>query len=216
MKNMKIIIVLIFVISFIKANAQDTTRMLLKFVKPNYLGLYIAPDIQLGQLNGRFTSLGGLSAMLLVNRKWGIGVTAFQNLNESFSPKDLSPLALRAHFEGIRLEYTPDPTAAVHITFPLAFGIANGHTDSLKNENRNHHDDNDFGKRDRNRNESFIIQPGVQLEGNIIRYVKLFSGANYRFSINNKTSTLPSNTFQGFSVNAGIKIGIFDYWLRKK
>ncbi|MEO5583518.1 MAG: hypothetical protein ABIR66_12570 [Saprospiraceae bacterium] len=46
------------------------------------------------------TSIGGVSAMMLINRKWCIGVTALESLNRSFSPEDIAPLYLRTHYGG--------------------------------------------------------------------------------------------------------------------
>lgn len=199
-------------------NAQDTTHMLLKFSRPRYIGLYVAPEIQTGQLNNSFTAIGGGSAMLLLNQKWGFGIAGYKILEDGFSPKDVAPLYLRAYYGGLKMEYTPDPTAAVHLTFPLMIGMGMAHTDSLKFDHHgrgfDHNNRNDFDFR--NHNEAVIIQPGLQLEANMIRYLKIFAGANYRLAFNNSNATIPKNTFSGLSLNLGLKVGLFDYWIGKK
>jgi hypothetical protein len=199
-------------------DAQDTTHLLLKFSRPRYIGLYLAPEIQTGQLNNSFTAIGGGSAMLLLNQKWGFGIAGYRNLEDGFSPKGVAPLYLRTYYGGLKLEYTPDPTAAVHVTFPLMIGMGMARTDSMKFDHHfrgfdiNNH--NDFNVR--NHNEAIIIQPGIQLEANMIRYLKLFGGANYRLAFNNSNATIPKNTFSGLSLNLGVKVGLFDYWIGKK
>jgi hypothetical protein len=204
----------------VKSDAQDTTHTLIKLVRPNYLGLYVAPEVQMGQIGSSFTPLGGASAMVLINKKWGFGVTAYQSLSQSFSPKSVSPLYLQAQFAGIRLEYTPRPDAAVHVTFPLTVGMGWAQKDSLSSENNRRHDGFNFEKgNSSNGNERIVAQVGMQLEANLIRYVKLFGGVNYRMSFSNgttTTTTLPSNTLQGVSVNLGLKMGLFDLWIGKK
>lgn len=199
-------------------NAQDTTHMLLKFSRPRYIGLYVAPEIQTGQLNNSFTAIGGGTAMLLLNQKWGFGIAGYKILEDGFSPKDVAPLYLRAYYGGLKMEYTPDPTAAVHLTFPLMIGMGMAHTDSLKFDHHgrgfDHNNRNDFDFRDHN--EAVIIQPGLQLEANMIRYLKIFAGANYRLAFNNSNATIPKNTFSGLSLNLGLKVGLFDYWIGKK
>jgi hypothetical protein len=50
----------------------------------------------------------------------------------------------------------------------------------------------------------------------MIRYLKLFGGANYRLAFNNSNATIPKNTFSGLSLNLGVKVGLFDYWIGKK
>ena len=192
--------------------------MLLRITRPAYIGLYLAPEIQTGQINNSFTPIGGGSVMLLINRKWGIGVAGCGTLNEGFSPNGVAPMYLRAYYAGVKFEYTPDPGAALHLTFPLSIGMGMARTDSTKFnhhdhgiDNNNHHDFNFRGQ-----NEAVIIQPGIQLEANMIRYLKIFAGVNYRVAFNNSNATIPKNTFSGLSLNLGLKVGLFDYWIGKK
>jgi hypothetical protein len=224
MKKMLALAFVALILNSVKTYAQDTTHTLIKLVRPNYLGLYIAPEVQMGQIGGSFTPIGGASAMLLINKKWGLGVTAFESLSPSFSPKSVSPLYLQAQFAGIRLDYTPRPDAAVHVTFPLVVGVGSAQKDSLSAENNRRHDgikgfnDNRIGGNGLD-NERIVAQVGMQLEANLIRYVKLFGGVNYRMSFSNgatTTTTVPSNTLQGVSVNLGLKMGLFDLWIGKK
>ena len=219
MKKLFFLILLMFLANTVKSVAQDTTHTLIKLVKPQYLGLYVAPEVQYGQYNGAFTGTAGGSMMLLLNKKWGIGVTAQQNLSETFSPSGVAPLVLDAHFMGGRLEYTPRPDAAVHFTFPLVVGVGSASADSLHTEgSRDNHIDYGTGK-GHDGNEYVVVQPGIQLEANVIRYVKLFGGVNYRLAFasgSSSTTPLPKNTLQGVSINVGLKLGLFDYYLKKR
>ena len=60
---------------------------------------------------------------------------------------------------------------------------------------------------------SLGIQPGVQLELNVLKQVRLFGAANYRFAFGeNRTPEM-----QGFVGSVGLKVGLFDYtWKKKK
>ena len=218
MKKLLFLVLLMCVANSLKSVAQDTTHTLIKLVKPQYIGLYVAPEVQYGQLTGAFTSLGGGSLMFLFNKRWGIGVTVQQSLSETFSPSGVAPLVLDAHFMGGRLEYTPRPDAAVHFTFPLVVGMGSASADSLRTEGSHNHDNSTFDGHGRDGNEYVVVQPGIQLEANLIRYVKLFGGVNYRlaFASSTSTTTLPKNTLQGVSINVGLKMGLFDYYLKKR
>ncbi len=198
--------------------AQDTTHTLLKLVRPQYLGLYIAPEVQYGQLNGGFTSFGGASAMLMVGKKFAIGVTAQQSLSESYSPKGVSPLYLQSAFGGLKLEYTAKPNAAVHVSFPLVIGAGFASVDSTLNRGGNFENHKYNNGRDFSDNMSVVIQPGIQVEANLIRYAKVFAGASYRVAIanSNNAANIPSNTLSGVSINAGLKLGLFDLFIGKK
>ncbi|MEO5583517.1 MAG: hypothetical protein ABIR66_12565 [Saprospiraceae bacterium] len=109
--------------------------------------------------------------------------------------------------EGVRLEYTPNPGSAIHVNFPIFVGMGMARSDSLKNEHRNFHDGFDNYKRRKNRNEWFIVHPGIQVEANMIRYIKFFAEANYSVAFKTGTLTLPGNTMIGLTFNLGVKIG---------
>jgi hypothetical protein len=198
--------------------AQDTTHTLLKLVRPQYLGLYVAPEVQYGQLNSGFTSFGGASAMLMIGKRFAIGVTAQQSLTESYSPKGVAPRYLQGAFGGLKMEYTPKPNSAIHVSFPLVIGAGIARVDSTLNkggklENHKYNNGKDFGD-----NTFFVIQPGIQVEANLIRYAKVFVGANYRVAVasSGNAANIPSNTLSGVSVSAGLKLGLFDLFVGKK
>lgn len=197
--------------------AQDTMRMLIRPAKVRYLGLYVAPEYQYGQLNNTFTSLGGASAMLLFNKRFAIGVTAQHSLERRFSPAGVSPLYLNANYGGLKLEYTVNPNGAVHISFPLTIGMGFARADSL--QSRQHTPGFEPGNRPFRGGDRYgVIQPGIHLEANLFRYAKLFAGASYRIAWENssRTAVLPSNTLQGLSLEAGVKVGLFDWQLKRK
>ena len=213
----KIIFTLLAALCMNFAHAQDTTHTLLKWKRPEYLGIYVAPEFHYGQLNGAFTAMGGSSVMLLLNKRWGIGVTGQMTLDRRFSPSGVAPLYLRAGFGGLKLEYTANPNGAIHFTFPLTLGMGFAQADSIDTY-RNRNDDFGFGRNFNRGNQFAVIQPGVQVEANLVRFVKLFAGVNYRiaFKTNSVATTLPTNTLQGLSFNVGAKFGLFDFYVRPK
>lgn len=211
------------------ALGQDSTKTTMKTIfgsknakhKINYLGIYVAPELQYGQLNNSFAPMGGVSFMLQVNKKWGIGMTGFGGGGDR---NDTTKNG--GNFGGLKLEYTPKPDAAVHVTFPLMLGMGqegNGFRGFGDGNGRGNHDDFGMGRFDKNndefrhggseRNAYAVIQPGIALETNLFRYAKAFVGANYRFAFN---STGYSSALQGVSANVGVKLGVFDYSLAKK
>jgi hypothetical protein len=197
------------------AFSQDTTRTLFSTPKINTLGLYVAPEYQFGQIQNELTHLSGFSAMAIVNKKLSVGVSMNRTLVRDFSPKDVSPLYLKANYGGLKIEYTMNPNSLVHISFPLMVGMGMASTDSIAGSGivpgpyriRRNTPDNRF----------FMVQPGVQVEVNLMKYAKAYVGAQYRFAFDTGNSTtLNVNTLKGFGVYAGLKIGLFDYNLKKK
>lgn len=201
-----------------KGVSQDTTHTLIKLIKPQTIGLYIAPEFSYGQLRGDMTSFGGSSAMFVLNKKWAIGMTAQRSLDNNFVPSAVSPLTVRSTVMGGKIEYTPKPDALVHVSFPLMVGMGQASADSVNAKNYLHGRGDYTNRYNNNGNRFVVVQPGINLEMNLLRYAKLYVGANYRLSFlnDNQTALLPANTLQGFSINAGLKMGLFDYKLGRK
>jgi hypothetical protein len=210
--------VFISLISTVNLSAQDTTHTLLKFRKPESIGIYVAPEFQYGSLNGDFTSFGGGSLMLMVNNRFAFGITGQSSISNTFSPKNSSPLFVRSQFGGGKIEYAINPNSAIHITLPLVVGVGEVRADSLNGRS------GFWGGGERNNyynrrgNTYVVIQPGVNVEANLLKSVKLFVGANYRFSIlnDNNSTVLPASALQGLSISAGVKVGIFNFSIKKK
>ena len=200
---------------------QDTVHTLFKHAKLHYLGLYVAPEIGYGQSSAAFTSFSGTSVMLLLNKRWGIGASGQMSLDESFSPTAVSPLQLRTAFGGAKVEYTIRPNSAIHLTIPVVFGMGEARADSahVRSGGHDHNTPDDLDKEgdDGLRGEFLVLQPGLHLEANLFRFTKVFIGADYRFArkVGSDTNTLSANTLQGFSIGAGLKVGLFDYRIHR-
>lgn len=210
----------------LSAVAQDTMQTFLKFTRPQTIGLYVAPELSYGQLRGSMTSFGGASAMFLMNKKWALGATAQMNLKENFVPKILNSLAVQSFFIGGKIEYTPKPNARIHASFPLIIGTGEASIDSVVTKGNDSFEEDmgsgedspEYGGENSRTNAFMLVQPGIHLEANLMRYAKFYVGVNYRLSllIDNQTTLLPANTLQGFSITAGLKLGLFDFKLQHK
>jgi hypothetical protein len=56
------------------------------------------------------------------------------------------------------------------------------------------------------------IQPGVQLELNVLKHLRVFTGANYRFAVGENST----DAMRGFVGTVGLKVGLFDRSLKGK
>ena len=196
-----------------------------------YLGLSVGSEFQYGSLAGEFTPMAGVSGTLHINKKWGIGLAGYSTVN-NFTPTALnakSLLNLNVIYGGLKLEYTPNPNAPIHVSFPLLIGGGMARVDSANNYRDNF---GGFGGRDRDRNGGremngrgtnfWVIQPGINIEVNVIRFLKIYAGASYRLtpSVNTETTTaLPTptaNQLSGLNFSAGVKLGLFDYQLHRE
>jgi hypothetical protein len=224
MKRILFLMMCMLVVTSQKSTAQDSsTTQLIKLPKVNHVGFYIAPELQFGQLRYGFTGFGGNSFMLLINKKLGVGITSFRNLDRNYSPSSLSPLLLNANYHGLKFEYTVNGNKAIHLTFPLTIGVANASADTagaLYGRNRPHMDGNDaspVGFNNTNRSRFMFVQPGVQVEANVFKCMKVYAGVNYRVAWKDAMpNQLSNSTVEGLSANAGIKFGLFEVPTHKK
>lgn len=215
-----------------------------KLGKLKYLGLSVGGEIQYSMLAGQFTPMAGVSGMIHFNKKFGIGAAAYSTLAENFAPTSLNAtkaLALNTMYGGLKLEFTPRPDAKVHVSFPLLVGVGMAQVDSLNSHDGQEHDyhmdpvtglendqedyDNHKGTHDYGGTDYFVIQPGVNLEVNLIRYVKFTLGASYRIvptvskgDANTVAAdpVLTASQLSGLNVTAGLRIGLFDYQLGRR
>jgi hypothetical protein len=219
MKRSVLLPVIIALATTLKGYAQDSMQTLFHFSPVSHVGIYVAPEFQYGQLRNDNTGFAGGSVMIILNKKFAIGATGLQNTDRSFSPSGISPLYLHSRLGGLKIEYTVMPNRPVHISFPLLIGAGSANADSAY-----HYTGYDADSilqhthfHNQNNNVFLVVQPGIVVETNLLRYVKLYAGAYYRFSIaTDNLNTLPASTLQGFSVAVGLKVGFFDFPLNRK
>ena len=212
------------------SSAPKTTQTLFGKVKPkiNKLGLYVAPEYQYFNAANTYSSARGISGMFLINERLALGASGYHVQN--FTPKALNNDALRMQYSygGGKIEYTIAPHRLVHFSIPVLIGAGMARVDSLGSFGR-FNDWNDGGRRGRgnngNQNPFFLVQPGVRVEANLFRFAKLYVGADYRLVAGSSSVSYPSGTttanlsnsqLSGLSFSAGLKLGLFDYTLKKK
>jgi len=215
-------------------SAPRTTQTLAGKIKPKltHLGLAVAPEYQYLGAAGGYGQGYGASGMLIFNRRWSIGAAAFGT--RGFDPKlsDNSGLRMNYHAAGGILEFTPRPDRLVHLSFPLFLGAGMARLDSTGFRGNDHfdgpdgHTGRDFadGGR-RGENAFFVAQPNVRVEMNLTRFARIYVGAGYRFATGGSvsypnasggTSSLGTADLSGLSVQAGVKVGLFEMPLKKK
>lgn len=218
-----------------QAQAQETTRS--SIIKPDSsssqkaktlfssslknpfksVGFSVSPVLQFGQM-GMQT---GVSTAFHINNSWEIGTTILRSMRDEESNR--TPQA----FHAFTVAYTPKANSLIHVSFPLAIGAISEKQIRLSdptaipdpnpmgpNAMRGHGDyrDRDGFQMGFRGPKALGIQPGVQLELNVLKNMRLFTAANYRFALGeNSTSDM-----QGFSGQVGLKLGVFDRKLGNK
>lgn len=198
-----------------KALSKPELNTLFSLKKGNGIkswGFTAGPVLQFGQLGAQ----QGFNFAIHINNQWSFGAGVLGNMRGGDHQNGSTTLKRRQSFSGFSLEYTPKPNSLLHISFPLMIGAIRSEDPNLflissRNPQMggpgfmNHDFDDDRGMFNRGP-AAFGIQPGVSLELNVFKYVKLFGAINYRLAAG-KNSTAD---MKGVSGQLGLKLGLFD------
>jgi hypothetical protein len=202
MKNIFIILLSAATLN-VSAQKNDSEKTLFGNGKL-HLGYFISPSCQFGKLAGSAAVIPGLGAGIVINNKISLDLIYRQIVTENTPAGEAdNRLYLDGHWGLLRCEYAINPGKAIHISFPIVAGIGEIEMD----------------KKDSFENipisvplEDAIfanLEPGIALEINTFKYVKLNLSAGYRFVSDVSFRNLSGKDLSGVTFSAGLKIGIF-------
>jgi len=162
-------------------------------------------------IDGNFANLAGVYGGWYVNHKFLLGIGAAGLTNEIPVPLQYSADPLRdmsygyGQF-GLMTEYVLNSDRTVHIAFSLFSGA--GFTMQYE---RYGWEDHDFDHEGHAKNEDwfFVAEPGVQVEVNLMKWMRFCPGVSYRAAFGSDSRGLSDNALSDISYNATLKFGKF-------
>jgi len=180
------------------------------------------------EMNGGYTHFGkrsefipGMSMGLILNHHWTIGITGsfFGNMqggnmhgNNFHRNQNDTAGSVKHHsglsgsYGGLLFEYTLMPRSKVHLSFPLIIGsgsVTREHRELLSDSTET------TNKWERHTKHFFVIEPGVKLEVNVIKHMRIGLGISYRYSPEwNRWVTSPDLLNQ-FTARLSLRFGKF-------
>ena len=215
-----IITILCVLITFSTLNAQkEESQDYIQFDDRNNVvhGVYLGFNIHYAKFDTPGTQdavLVNFKLAYVANQKVeiGFGGSVFFNERDNDRP-DLfngDKIGLVGAYGGIHLEPILFGKRFVSVSFPILMGggvvgyFGNSFTDEYEDLN-----DQDF-------DEFFIVEPGINILYNFSRYTQFETGIRYRFTSQYDLSPYDKGNLNGFSIGAGLKIGIFNMGRKKK
>ncbi len=211
----KISLALIAMALSLTTYGQETKTLLGGTGTNNTFGFSITGLSQFTQVAGNSALMGGAKAGLIINDKLSVGGYYLQNLNEITGPTEFPNTYYDLKMGGAFVEYSLWSDRLVHLTIPLFIGGG-----ELSLDDRGDDDlydwDSSYGD-----DYFFVIEPGIQAELNVHKYVRFHLGAGYRIvnGIDYQVTTglagatnnldLGNNDISGFTISAGLEIGLF-------
>jgi hypothetical protein len=222
---LSLILCLLFAASFAQDYTQpkDTSsdeEIKTLFKKPKHEKKDISVGWTAG-LNSAYTQfdkqnvwLVGLAAGPILNHNWTIGLQLNAIVNSYYLYYDTVINNTNAYlvggFGGFLIQYTLFPKSAVHVTFPLQIG--GGYLGYLSDNGYNWENGNGYWY---NNSEIldydvfFYVEPGVQAEFNLLKFMRLAVGVSYRYSPNFDLEKTSSGLINQFNGTVGLKFGKF-------
>jgi hypothetical protein len=180
------------------------------------------------ELNGGYTQfdnksvfLPGISVGMILDHHWTVGATGsfignwggvrYNDIYYDSAAQQMHGADLKGGYGGLLLEYTLFPNSRVHVAFPLMIG--GGY---MFYSNDQHHHDSAFYDPHNGRHGDhissdnfFVIEPGVKVEFNIIKYMRVGLGVTYRYSPDVDLKNTPENIINQFTGRLSLRFGKF-------
>ena len=155
--------------------------------------------------------IGGRGAWL-INHTVGIGIAGYGFMSESKFDNTLSNrYQLLGGYGGLFLEFIVNPSSPVHLSFPLTVGA--GGVSYARNDRTFPRDSNFL---DEDSQAFFVVEPGVELELNLIKIMRIAFGVSYRYTssiglnyLNNGGRIIAEDALRGFNAGVTLKFGKF-------
>lgn len=185
----------------IRKDTSSSMKTLFKPAKLKSFGLSLQSQVLIGKGGPEH----GMGLQLHLNNKLSLGIASFNSVFRNDDPNRYMDEP-RRRFTAFTLEATPMANKVFHLSFPLAIGriqeespIINYYSSSMPQPGPGYR--NDFRGP-----HTLGVQPGINVEVNLLKYVKVFGGANYRFAFGEEKTPGMSRAAATF----GVKVGVFD------
>ena len=194
----------------IRKDTSSQMRTLFKPAKLKSIGLSLQSQVLIGKGGPEH----GMGLQLHLNNKLSLGIASF-NSNPRNDDPNRSSDEPRRRYTAFTMEATPLANKVFHLSFPLAIGRIQeeapliyypAYPGTVYQPNPNRQADDRFNGGPH----ALGVQPGINLEVNLLKYIKVFGGANYRFAFGEEKTPGMSRAAATF----GVKVGVFDKRIR--
>jgi hypothetical protein len=177
-------------------------------------GGYAAISNKFTKINGDFANMAEIYGGWFVNQRFMLGVGAAATTNHIPVPLESQQFPGRKMTYqygqlGLMTEYVVASTKMVHVNVNLLTGT--GFTVQYDRHDADDWDDIDWDERydDDDVKCFFVMEPGVQVEVNVLKWMRFSPGVSYRKAFNAKGNGLTDGDLSNISYNLTLKFGRF-------
>jgi hypothetical protein len=195
------------------ADNKETNEIQTLFNHSGPVGWWISPDFAYTQIDGRNAFLGGMSGGIIIDHSFSVGLAGYgimnsQNLNY-IGINDTAEVYLYGGYGGLKLEYRIYPVKMINLAFPLLIGgggVAYSTWGQDDWNNFDHHENYDYTYA---WDSFFVIEPGVVVGLNLLKFMRLDAGVSYRYAPGIELPKTDSKILNSFNANISLKFGKF-------
>ncbi len=169
-------------------------------------GGYGAIMVNYSLIDGKDAWLAGMRGGWLIDHRFMIGLGGYGFANNLYFDNVLSDREnfLTGGYGGLVVEPILLPRFPVHLSFPVLIGAGGiAHVDGYY---WNH---NDYQWNTIDASAFFVIEPGVELELNMVRHFRVAFAVTYRYTGDIKLIDMPKDVMNGFNYGLAFKFGKF-------
>ena len=193
-------------------------------VSPGGTGGYGGFTVGYSQIGDYAAFSGGIRAGVVLGHSFTLGFGGYGFITEQFQNPVLNEsnyYQLAGGYGGILMEAIVLPMQPVHISIPVIFGA--GGLSYFRSYNfHDSYDWDSYDYSDIDHDAFFVIEPGIELDVNMLKFMRISLGGSYRFSTDvslttyvNDNGTLteeilaPDDIMNGWNVYLTFKFGKF-------
>lgn len=186
---------------------EDIRTLFKKSDKNHKVGFFIGPDLSYTRFRDKDAFLGGLSGGVIIDHFFSVGLAAcgiFNSGNLFYKAlQDSTGAYLYGGYGGAKLEFRLLPKYPVHINFPVIIGgggiVFNTWTYRKYDYEGVTIDWDTF----------FVVEPGVMVEVNLLRFMRAGLGVSYRYAPGLDLKNKDNDMLNTLSGNVSLKFGKF-------
>ena len=192
-----------------KEETKNNTETVFKKGSIKFSGSFISPEVKIGNVYEDLGLFAGGKMGVSLNNKFLIGLGFYGLVNNSelfaerpsefgFNPT-VELASIKFIYGGLSLEYSFFSNKVVHFNIPVFVGPGKV---SIKGE-----EDMFFDRIEKS--SVFVIEPGLALEFNLFKFLKIDLGASYRYVNGSVLESLDDEDLSDLSYNFTLKFDFF-------
>ena len=181
------------------------------------LGYFVEFNAGYTRFGHRNVFLPGISAGLILDHHWTIGITGnfignphglhFSNIHSDSAHPQARSADMRGGYGGGLFEYTLFPQSVIHVSFPLIIGVGMMYLSPSRYGDNSGTLPPDYKHHYMAKSSFFVIEPGVKMEVNLSKIFRMGLGISYRYAPDPDLKRVSETFFNQFTARLSLRFG---------